>query len=89
MPWNGNETYWNSDNNVIITLCFFSQVEKNKLKAGTRVALDMTTLTIMRCKYIPNYAMTEHTGTVHRDKERRAYLGYQTIKPPPPLGGAR
>ncbi|XP_028400352.1 26S proteasome regulatory subunit 10B [Dendronephthya gigantea] len=25
------------------------QVDKNKLKAGTRVALDMTTLTIMRC----------------------------------------
>ena len=25
------------------------QIDKTKLKAGTRVALDMTTLTIMRC----------------------------------------
>jgi len=34
------------------------QLDKNKLKSGTRVALDMTTLTIMR--YLPREVKKTH-----------------------------
>lgn len=44
------------------------QLDKNKLKSGTRVALDMTTLTIMR--YLPREVYTLLLGIVASGSER-------------------